>query len=115
MGWEKNNYLHPTRFVVLPNELHNPKFGRSGSGEERPVIIPSIYIYIRGTRYVVSEDGVASSRNICTSEVSEHCMYRLHRNKSGLRIVCTRSHGADLQDLNDRHFGSVVLQYTVVI
>ena len=48
MGWEKK-HLHLRRFVVLSNELQNKKYGRSASGAERPILIPSTYKYIIGS------------------------------------------------------------------
>ena len=45
MGWKKTNYPHVIRFAFLSNEQHNTKYGRSASGAEGPILIPSIYIY----------------------------------------------------------------------
>ena len=36
---KKKKYLHLIRFVVIPNELQNPKYGRSASGTEKPILI----------------------------------------------------------------------------
>ena len=39
-------YLYLIRFKVLSNELQNPKYGRSASGAERPILIRSKHILI---------------------------------------------------------------------
>ena len=37
---------HITRFVVRSDELLNSKYGRSDIGAERPILIPSILLYL---------------------------------------------------------------------
>ena len=51
-GMEKKRYLHLGRFVVLSNELQNPKYGRSASGAERPTIIPSSSVSLTGSNQI---------------------------------------------------------------
>ena len=36
---------YTTRFVVRSDELLNSKYGRSATGAERPILIPSYYLY----------------------------------------------------------------------
>ena len=45
----EKKYLQLIRFVVISNELQNPKYGRSNSEAERPIKVPSTKILWKDT------------------------------------------------------------------